>query len=332
MLHARHHLTNRLARAVVSGLSAIACCVSPAAAQNDHTLFDSAWPEGEYWARTFDQLWFIPSGHLDGTDQDIDIFAWDSFGKFRVDRNDADPGVFFGYRILAITLGGSDLPSLPGDLNDVSLTAAFRLTEDDADWRVSLLAGGGTANDGHWDNTDALYGIGALDFSNDLGSDRMLHVGIEYYGNRSYWPDIPVPYVSFDAKLGSSFWYRVGFPNCGVKWDIGNGVSLEGQWTFEQRVKATAGLELSEAFGLFAEYESTIDGFHTEDSGHNRLFYEASRVTAGVRWKASWIDAQFGAGWAFDQEFSSGFDIWDTDTVASPSDEIVIMLVLRGTF
>ena len=44
------------------------------------------------------------------------------------------------------------------------------------------------------------------------------------------------------------------------------------------------------------------------------------------------IDARAGVGYAFDQEFSTGFDIRDTDTVAELSDEAFFFFTVQGRF
>ena len=57
------------------------------------------------------------------------------------------------------------------------------------------------------------------------------------------------------------------------------------------------------------------------------------RVEAGVRFIFDpWIDASLGIGYAFDQSFSTGFDVRNLTTFSRISDEPYLSLVLRGTF
>jgi hypothetical protein len=69
---------------------------------------------------------------------------------------------------------------------------------------------------------------------------------------------------------------------------------------------------------IFARYRGRSFRFYIDGySNHNdRLFYNEQRVELGVTWKPDeQMDLTLVAGWAFEREFSTGFDGRDTDTL-----------------
>ena len=135
---------------------------SAAWAQTGPSLLIKPWGDQPQWASTFDEPVFINHGHTKGDGGTIGILYYDSFGRVKFDHDNSDPNFWMGYRMLAIGIDGKQ-PNLPADLNDLSIATAFKLGEGTDGWRLSLLAGAGTANDGHWSNSDAIYGIADLD-------------------------------------------------------------------------------------------------------------------------------------------------------------------------
>lgn len=313
-------------------LTGAALLNTAAFAQVDLRLLTEPWGDSPRFAETQDELVYILEGRDDRTGQDIQVFDWDSFGRVKFDRQENDPAWWLGYRLRSIEIS-RDIVGFPTGLTDLAVAAAVPFKRSDTEWSAGLIVGAGTANDNHFRNSDALYGIAALNFSKSLTADRTLHLGIDYRGNRVLWPDVPLPYAMLSERLNEDFSYRVGLPFSGLSWDITDSVVLDLEYAFPLNLSAEARFQISDEFNLFADYRRTIDGFHREDSDTQRIFYEYDRVEVGVRWiKEPMIDVSLGVGYAFGQEFSRGWDIRDLDTVAEPSDEMLVSLTLRGAF
>jgi len=327
---------NRLVRSTVPSALAAAIialvCESSANAQTNPSLLIDRWTAAPQWASTYDEPMFIDGGHIKGSDDDIDLLYYDSHGRVKFDHDNADPGFWLGYR--ALTMGiNEDVPELPGDLNDISVAAAFRLGDLSTDWRLSVAAGAGTANDGHWANTDAIYGIGTVVATRELDETSRLHIGLDYNGNHTLWPDAPHPVLTYECRLDRDWTIKLGSPSTGFRWTGLHPITVSFDYTVPTNVLANVSYELNKDWKLFGEFGRTVDGFFRNDQGDRRLFYELNRVTAGVHWiKGKLIDLRLGAGYAFNQRFSSGFDIRNLDTVASPSDEVMFFLTVQGTF
>lgn len=284
-------------------------------------------------AETNDDILYIPGGDIDQNGDDIDIFYWDSIGRIKFDRDDNDPGFWLGYHVLQIELGGNPR-GLAGGYTDLSLAGAFDLGQIGDGWDVSLAAGAGIATDNHLSDTDAIYGLATINLRKSLSQSGGLDLGVNYNGNRTFLPDIPLPYAMYHDRLGGDFNYYVGVPSTGFVWTPGDRWTIRADYTVPINVQASVSYELMEdTLSLFAEYRQTYDAFWIHDVDNRRTFYEMSRVVAGVRWIwGPWIDLSVGGGIAFDQEFSTGWDSRDTHTFASPSDEPVLFVNLRGTF
>jgi len=323
--------------AVIAAGGVALCAPSSACAQIDSSIFSVKWPEGDYWAHTLDKIVLIPSTELNdlppGSPDDLNVFAWDSTGYIRVRRDDPDPNLVFGYRFLNLSLGGDGLPGIADDLNDLAIVGSYTFGRDEDPWRPGVLLGGGSANDGHWTNQHALYGVAALDFEHRLDADRTLHIGVEYLGNRLYLPNVPLPVVRFEQRVNPDFAFTVGFPTCLATWQVGGGdFTLDAEFTLASRARLTGEFALSDAWSLFGEIEHDADGFYLDGTSDTRLFYEYSRAMAGLRWRSKFIDAQIGVGYAFGQEFTVGDELWDATGLSDANDGLAFMLTLRGTF
>ena len=302
----------------------------PASAQIGPSLVIEPWKPEPHWADTVDEPTFIEGGEARGTDEEIDIFYWDSFGRVKLDRHDPDPSFWFGYRVLAVDVD-TELSELPPGLMDIAVVAAAKLGETDT-WQWTVIGGAGTANDMHFSNSDAIYGIGNINASRALDEDRSLHIGLNYNGNRTFLPDVPLPYATYEHRVGDDLSYTLGVPQSGVTWRPIEPLTLTAQYTVPTNIHANASWHFTDSLSTFAEYAQTLDGFYIDEHDNRRLFYEWRRVAAGLRAQMSWLDARLGVGWAFDQEFSTGFDVRDLDTLVEPEDGLIFFLTLQGTF
>lgn len=309
---------------------------TPLIAQVSPSLVIEPWGEDPHWAQTIDELIFINGGHDKRAEGDIDIFYWDSQGRVKFDKADPDPAFTLGYRVLTMDVGASDTPAINGELNDLAIAAALRLGGDDAAdeaWEWTLTAGVGTANDGHFSNGDAVYGIGGINAAHTIDPDSSLNIGVSYHGNRTFLPDVPLPYAVYRHRVDEKLAYSVGVPTSGIVWRPVEPLVLRAEYTVPFNLAGSAEYSFSENVGVFAEYRRTLDAFYIDDRENTRLFYDFSRVSTGVHltWQPL-IDARIGIGYAFDQDFSTGFDVRGLDTVAEPSDEVLFFFTLQGTF
>lgn len=309
-----------------------ACLLGPVAwAQSPRDMIVIPWPEGRYWAQTVDDVMIFETGHTKGSDLSTSIFRWDSIGRIRFDRDEADPRWMVGYRILNLDVD-SELANVHSSYWDIALAVGHKFDRLANGWQLSLAGGAGTANDAHFDDADAIYGLATLNAGKELTDKSSLNIGLQFDGNRSVFPDFPFPYLVYNRRVNDNFGYTLGIPINGFKWRPFKMVTLQVSYLAPVSGAANLSVWFSEQLSLFAEFESDTDGFHIDGVEHRRMFYSNRHVSGGIRWITKWADLSLSVGYAFDQEFERGFDLRNTDNVADLSDGPFAGIKVRGTF
>jgi hypothetical protein len=304
---------------------------TPAEGQVDSRLLTERWKDGDHWADTWDKPLVIPRGQLEDGGGGLQVFDWDSRGRIKVDRTERDPDGWIGYRVLTI-----DIHSRQEVLNhvftDLALGFAAKLGSLGDQWMLSASAGAGTANDGRFDRTDTYYPVAAIDLARGAGDDPRWHVGLSLDGNRTLFPDAPLPYATFEKTVAPGLELRIGIPESQVVWKPCDSLTATALWEFPTNAFARLDMALVGGFGLLAEVRHQTDGFHLRDHEETRLFYELNTAEIGVRYIASWIDLSLSGGVAFDQKLFTGFDLRRRSSLASPEDRPFVALTAQGTF
>ena len=300
-------------------------------AQVDESLVTRRWTTGNFWAETYDKPILTARGHLEETDEEIQIFHWYSEGRIKFKRKDLDPPVWIGYRAFTITID-SEADRFNHTFSDVALAIAVPLGSLGADWSVTASAGAGTANDGRWDNLDALFPVATLEFTGKIDPSTTLHLGLTLDGNRGLFDAYPLPYCMVEAVLGPGLKVVLGFPRAEIVLRPFDPVTVALQWKFPSDASARIEAELDAGFSVFAEVSRRVDGFHLRHEDRIRLFFAMNTVEVGVRWKSSWMDVSLSAGYAFGQRFFTGDDLRSRTSGASVEDLPFIALTFPSTF
>ena len=111
-------------------------------------------------------------------------------------------------------------------------------------------------------------------------------------------------------------------------------MQIDATWTVPTLFDVKASYALSEHWKVFLNYRDTINAFDEQDLPNDRsLFFEQSRVEAGVRWDINEGTGFFVAGgYAFRQRFTTGFDSRNLTTVEKISDEPYVRLGFEARF
>jgi hypothetical protein len=306
-------------------------CQARVEAQVDESLVTRRWTTSNFWAETYDKPIQTARGHLEGTDEHIRIFHWYSEGRIKFDRKELDPPVWIGYRAFTISVD-SDVEMFDHAFSDVALAVAVPLGSIGGDWSVIASAGAGTANDGRWDNLDALFPVATLEFTGKIDTATTLHVGLTLDGNRGVLPAFPLPYCMVEAVLGPNVKIVLGFPRTEIVLRPFDPMMVALQWKFPSDASARIEAELGGEFSIFAEASRRVDGFHLRHEDRTRIFFAMNTVEVGVRWKTSWMDVSLSAGYAFGQRFFTGEDLRSRTSGASVEDLPFIALTFPSTF
>lgn len=264
---------------------------------------------------------FLGDGSTDNADADLTISIFDSFGRAKLPvESRAEPRV--GYNVTYLDLDGDD-PALPAQLVDTSFGFGMGVASIDG-WLAGLTVGFGYAGAGAFDDGNAWYAESTFAVGKELDETQSLGFVLNYDGNRPFMPDVPLPGFQYVKKLPDRITAAIGFPFTYIQWEP----------TAQSMVKLTYIIPFDFAFeaeyrplpelGLFASYSMRTEAFHSDalPNSIDRLLYEQRRVEAGARWRPTGgVAIVLAGGYAFGQQFDSGFDVRDTDEVAELSDE-----------
>jgi hypothetical protein len=314
----------------------LAAAASPAPAQTGPELILLPWQE-EQTAQVVGNASFMDT-ETDRAGFDLDLTRLETRGRFRLhpapgrgEGQPQAPGGFaptLGYDYTHLDLNTSD-PMLPSRLIDVSVAFGGQLGETDfglgwGDWRVGYTVGVGYAGDVPFHDGDAWYGLGSVFAVQQIDRDTQWIVALQYDGNRTFLPDVPLPSVTYRARYNDGLAYALGFPFSSLTW------TPDERWTVLLRtalfISVTARVEYEADAGLvfFGAFEREVDAFQLDgDDSSRRLIFSQQRLEAGVQVtlcdNATLVAA---VGYAFDQEFERGYDTRDTNTVRDLEDDV----------
>ncbi|HAI11841.1 MAG TPA: hypothetical protein DCM28_09065 [Phycisphaerales bacterium] len=314
-----------LAVAGVLGLSSLAT------AQTGPSLITQPFEEGSKVEVTFNGQWQGKADAQNGTtDDEIQLQIYDGSARWLL--SDDELGLTFGTQITAMSI--SQITMLPSSLVDHSFALGMNLGAI-SDWKVSTVLGAGYNGRSPYGDANALYGKADLIFTNKPTDTSMWQVIVDYDGNRSFLPDIPLPSISYTNWDKSDFTWTVGFPYNALTWDISDKLELELRSILLYNIDATLTYEVSDSFELFGAYASRTDAFRADNDNRStrRVIFSQQTVELGLSYEpCNEFELTVAGGLAFDQEFEYGFDSRDTTSITDVSDEPYLRIAAEIKF
>ena len=311
--------------ALVGFASAVALASSAALAQTGPELLLKPWPKEQLIEVRGDAVLLDQGTDRDGSDFQIGFYETEGRARVWPDQR-ADPR--FGYNVTYIDVD-SETGVIPSNLVDTSVAIGFGILDYDG-WLGGLTIGIGYAGAGAFDDGNAWYGKADFLIGRKLDETSSIGFVLDYDGNRTIYPDIPLPGFLYTKQFDPTLELGLGFPFSSIRWKPDPVNTFDRQLTIEARYQipdafdARVDYELLKNFGLFASYAIRQEAFHWDDLANSdrRLLFQQRRVEGGVIWRI-FDDAALtvAGGYAFDQEFNVGWDTRDQDRIARPSDE-----------
>jgi hypothetical protein len=273
----------------------------------------------------------FPSGSASGgNDYQQQIFEIQ--GRFREQRENLIPRI--GWDLTFYHLS-SDIPVLDQDLTDVSFAAGIELWNA-GDWRAGFTAGIGYAGASPFARSDAWYGKATLLVARKIDENTDLGLVLDYDGNRSVFPDFPLPGFAYRHTYDPTLSYTIGVPVSSVTWKPAQfpNFSLDATWVIPDTFTARPQYQLSPHWTVYGAWEHQFESFHVDQlHGTDRLLFEQRRIELGVQWHP-WEHTGLTAavGYAWGGEWSAGFDQRDSDFIAHVTDEPYFRLGFERRF
>lgn len=311
-------------RSTASVLWALCACASSANAQPASNMLAQPRP-GEHVADFNASGWSQAEGDADQTGMDVRLSRYQAAGRWQLDPgNPVTPTAALSWHRLDIHTAD---PALPERLVDVSLagSAEFDLQDNNA---LQVIVGGGYAGDNAFGDGRAYYALADLIYTQRLGEDRGYKLLLDYNGNRTIFPDVPLPGFIYYDVLDERTNYTLGFPTSSITHRLDDRTTVRATYFLPTTVNALIEHELDGAWSVYGSFENSLNAYRLDDDPDNRrLMFAQRRVEAGVVWRGREADGfpgvelRIAGGYAFDQEFKRGFDVRDDDTVRDISDE-----------
>jgi len=287
---------------------------APALAQTGPGMMLLPW-EHEGNVDTIAQAFYTPT-QADVTGSDVDLAIYDAIGRIRL-HPESSYNPTIGFELVQYEIGSSDA-ALPDELTDVSVAFGGSFGEVDlgealGEWQVGYTLGIGYAGTTPFEDSDAYYGKADLFGIHVIDQDTRWLVGINYDGNRTFLPDVPLPVVTYFARLNEDITYAIGLPYSRVTW------TPTDRWTIDLRsalfisFNGKVTYKLTDNIDLFAAYVQRSDAFTASNGTNDRRFlFTQQRVELGVAAKlCSNAELIVAGGLAFGQEFDIGYDSRD---------------------
>jgi hypothetical protein len=274
-------------------------------AQTDVSLLLNNWHSSTTVEAHGDAMLF-PNAHY--ADQgSIQMTEVEAAGRYRITSDlQLNPTVGYDWTLLDMT-GKRGL--IPQCVQDLSIAAATPLIAVDQGF-IGALVGVGYAGDEAFGDDSGWYGKADLMYGRTINKNSDLLLFVEYDGNRTLLPDVPIPGIEYSNHALPNFSFIAGFPESSISYTILPPLKLSATWDFPYTFSGDLKYSLSRSFTLFVKYVDEENAFHTEylDSDR-RLFFQQQRVEAGMTYHCgSSLEFLLGAGYAFSREFSTGFD------------------------
>ena len=226
-----------------------------ASAQTGIALRMTPWEDGVQGEVNANALWTFET-ETDNANADFSIGIYEIDGRVRLDASDPhSPAVGWSYGYF--DLNGDD-PALPRELVDVSIALGMGVGEYDG-WGVEIVAGVGYAGEGHFDDGDAIYGIGSVIVGKRLSEDQALRFFLSYDGNRSILPDFPLPGVAWWHRIDQALQYTVGIPFSSLTWTPAADWTVTFRYTLLLNVELEVAWDVHEQWQLFARFDNRYD-------------------------------------------------------------------------
>lgn len=306
------------------------CFCTTALAQSGSVAMLAPWPDQTSSFEIKSSALFQDKGRSRDTAFDTQLFQYEVHGRFRLDPSEViTPTVVGRYNHIDIR---SNDPALPQRLVDMHVATGWGTSLDER-WRLGIVGGVGYAGDTPFDDGDAVYFTADLLLGYEFAEKQGFAFILNYDGNRSVFPDVPLPAVAYYDQSDENLQYVVGLPISSVKWKPHERWRVHADYVVPFTVNTRVEYDLTKQFELFAAFENRVRGFRLETSDRRRLFFQQRRVEAGVRWVPSaHAELVLAGGYAFGQKFKSGWDMRDPGTVRRISDEPYLRVGLNLWF
>ncbi len=320
-----------LAASAAAAALALLSVQNTANAQTNSALLTTLFPKEQAFAGEAGAV-FLENGHSQKTDEDFRLSLYQTYGRVRLVPGElASPRIGYNFTYLDLH---SSFNGLPDRLVDQSIAAAFPIAKTD-NWIFGASLGVGYAGDSFFGDGDAYYGLASIAAFRQLDDTSALVFVLDYDGNRTYFPDFPLPGVAYNKRIGDTLELTVGLPVSSIRWKPYDQLSIQVDFLLPDDARIDIGYEVIPHVTVFGRARVEREAFYVDGlpQNYDRILFEQRRAEAGVRFApCKEFSADIAIGYAWSGEFSEGFDFRGSNEITDISDEPYIRAGLQVRF
>lgn len=299
-----------------------------ALAQTGPDLLLGSFDEGRVAKLKADAI-YVFDGETDNNDADTQLSIYNASGLFKLDLdsfakdmnlNRAQPRGGFEFTMLDLD---TDDSALPGQFTDMSIGAGMGIGKG-SKWVAGISVALGFASANAFGDGNGWYGKADLAVGYTFNDKESLGFILDYDGNRTFLPDVPLPGFVYKRTLNDQTKISVGFPFTDLEYKPDDNWTIALRYVIPDGGEASVEYKITEPVRVYALLSSQNEAFHWDElaDADDRVLFFQRRVELGVR---GTYNDQFSfflaGGYAFSQQFEVGWDSRDTDEIAELSDE-----------
>jgi hypothetical protein len=270
-----------------------------------------SWADNQAFDTSTDAVLEFAAPSRENHMDDIALSSYHAFGRWRV-LPDQQATPTLGYDVSYFDVHTSD-PVLPGHLWNTEFGFSQPVAEFEK-WFVVLDGGAGYAGDTPYSDPHAVFFSGDVIVGRKFSADKAFIVALNYDGNRTFLPDVPLPGFAYADRYNDHLTYIIGAPYNSITYEPVNGLQVNVGWEFIEKFSAQVGWEFLKHYSIYGSYTDRLSAFHLSNmpDEDRRLYLQEHRLEAGFRFNPTpLIKFSIGGGWAFGQEFSTGYQSYD---------------------
>ena len=323
--------------AVPAALAAAAVILTialpPAAAQTGPELLIKPLREEDQFELNADWAIGLPSETDAGFDARVDFLSLN--GRLRLTPGTSEEGFAraqprVGVDLTSIIINSPD-PRIPGRVQDASVAYGMGIFSAGG-WLGGFTVGYGQANADNQDDANAAYLEANFAVGKTFESGDSLGVVVNYDGNRTILPDVPLLGFQYQRELRDDLTLSLGFPFSGVEWRPTDRLEIDAQYLPPFNFEGEVSYRVVGQSALYTALQSRTLAVHWDelDQGSDRLFVRQFLAEAGLKFVADPEDLEdklgfrIGVGWAFGQDISFGWDRRDPEDLAEIDDNLYL--------
>ena len=270
--------------------------------------------------------------HFKQTGEDMSLNIFDAEARYRIKPGErVDPRV--GFDFTQINTSGAD--QVPKHMTDTAIAFGMGVL-DQSGWIGGASIGIGYSSANAFNDANALYAKFDLALGKTIDENQEFGLVIDFDGNRSEYRDIPLPGFVYRLRLPDRKLYVVaGFPYSSVEWRPDDKWTLEARWSYPDDVGLFINYKVAKELGVFGSLRRRVETFNWNElsDSTDRLFFEQRRGEVGVSWEpVERLRGELAIGYAFAQEFSTGYNFSNTDLIGDVSDAPYLRLGVQWQY